>query len=352
MSYVWYNYGMKKLNILIVDHICHKMTKSFDFLIKLLSEQFDVDVFYYEKHGVCRIPSDQIARADWVVFLEFLPWRFRLGVSGKKCLFVPMYDNEWSSVWQWRRIAKSRMSILSFSSHVTNHALRYGVEPSRLLDVRFAPNPEKYQDMQGDPRKLLLWERGDISFDTIKKCFAPGDLDKILILRHPDERISYSKISDEDKRNYNVEVREVGFLPEDEYKALMSECGLYVAPRLKEGIGMAFLEAMAMGKVVIAHNEGTMNEVIEHGKNGWLLNMRKPMQVDLQCLIKIHQRGFDRKSAYMKWCEDAKKIPQVFQDANHVVLLSPMKVLQILRYVCYLFEGCLMRMREYIRNMS
>ncbi len=329
----------------MVDHACHRTTKSADFFVSLLSECFSVDVFYYEHHGKCHVPKEKVAWADWVVFWEFLPWRFRFGFPGKKCLFVPMYDNEWGSVWQWRRIAQSRMHVLSFSSHVTSHALRCGVDVSRLLDVRFAPDPGKYENMQGDPRKLLLWERGDVSFDAVKKCFAPDDLDKVLILRHPDERIAHSKISEEDVRRYHVEIREVGFLPQDEYNALMSECGLYVAPRFKEGIGMSFLEAMAMGKVVIAHNDGTMNEVIEHGRNGWLMDMRHPTRIDVGRLAEIHARGFERQSAYAEWREDSLKIPEFLLSAQEP-LASFFRFKQVVRFALYMFEGLRMRLKR------
>jgi glycosyltransferase involved in cell wall biosynthesis len=40
-----------------------------------------------------------------------------------------------------------------------------------------------------------------------------------------------------------------------------------MAPRRYEGIGMAFLEAMAMEMCVVAENQSTANEYILSGKN-------------------------------------------------------------------------------------
>ena len=53
------------------------------------------------------------------------------------------------------------------------------------------------------------------------------------------------------------------------YRA-MDAAAFYIAPRVYEGIGMSFLEAMARGRCVVAADHPTMNEYIEHGKTGFL----------------------------------------------------------------------------------
>lgn len=330
------------MRILLVDHSCHKHTRSFAFLQRLLAERLSVEVFYYEKHNRCRIPKAVSDGADWIVFLEFLPWRFRLGVPGKKCLFVPMYDNEWGSIWQWRRIACSGMHVLSFSKHVTEHAKACGV--ANLLEVQYAVDPSRFVDMRGDPRRLLLWERGDVSVDTVKSLFAPEDLEEVLILRHPEDDLRHGEISAGDRALYHVRVAEVGFLPPDEYQELLRPCGLVLAPRFKEGIGMFFLEAMAMGKVVIAHDDATMNEAIKHGRNGWLADLRHPARVDASALRHIHATGFDRESAFRSWERDCKRIAAFLDAPEAAPMKSTANLGQALRFVLYLFEGAKMRL--------
>ncbi len=333
------------MNILFIDHACHKLTKSFSFLNRLFAEHFTTETFYYEKHGECKIPPDKIQQADWIVFLEFLPWRFRLGIPGKKCLFVPMYDNEWGSVWQWLRIANANMQVLSFSEHVTRHALKCGVKKENLLSVQFAPDPHAHQNMRGDPKKLLLWERGDFSFEIVKKLFAPDDLSKVLILRHPEENLNRNEISEEDKIAYHVTIQEIGFLPKKEYKKLLAEYGLVIAPRCKEGIGMAFLEAMAMGKVVIAHNDATMNEVIEHDVNGYLSDLRNPTPISHADLCRIHAKMPNFTPKYERWQNDRERIIQFLQTSD-TVMQSPYAPMQIFRFFNYLIEGLIMRLKS------
>lgn len=51
----------------------------------------------------------------------------------------------------------------------------------------------------------------------------------------------------------------------------MRECALFALPSRFEGLGCAYLEAMACGKPVIACEGQGIGEIIQHGHNGWLI---------------------------------------------------------------------------------
>ncbi len=53
-----------------------------------------------------------------------------------------------------------------------------------------------------------------------------------------------------------------------EYLDMLAAANVFFAPRRAEGIGMSFLEAMAMGLCVVAPRGPTMSEYIENGRNG------------------------------------------------------------------------------------
>ena len=229
------------MNILFLDHSCHLKTKSADFFLEILRRMHTVETHYYERYYDCRVPKAKIAASDLVIFWEFLPGRYDIAISGKPCLLVPMYDNEWGSKWQWRRIAESGMSVLSFCDAITAHAKKYGVRT--LLTVHYAFDPNAFA-ASGNPRRAIYWDRGNFDETKIRSLFASGALDELYIQRD--------------------------FLAPADYERLLSRFGVYIAPRRKEGIGMAFLEQLARGKCIIAHDDATMNEYIENGRSGIL----------------------------------------------------------------------------------
>lgn len=304
------------MNILFVDHACHRKTRSVDFLVALLREQHSVNVHYYERYYDCKLSQAEVDAADLVLFFEFLPDRYRIAISGKSCLFVPMYDNEWGSKWQWRRIARSNMSVLSFCDAVTRHALACGVK--NILTVHFAFDPEKFKDnAPGGPLRALFWDRGDIT-ETAVRALLPPEV-KLTVQRD--------------------------FVAREEYEEFLNQFGIYIAPRRKEGIGMAFLEQLARGKCVIAHDDATMNEYISDGYNGFLRDLSAanspltPEQLASVCkntLVVAHKH-------YARWIEDRKLIPD-FINRSASIKAHQGGFTDFLRYLRFLIEGICFRM--------
>ena len=233
------------MKLLFIDHECHKKTHSAEFFLDVVRKAFDVVEHYYSQYyrtGARKVAKD----CDIAVIWEFPISRWRFFFPGKRNVFVPMYDNEWASYWQWKRIAWSGMGVISFCDKVTEHARRCGV--TNILDVRYFPDPDSLPKEKGDPKRVFLWERGEITRSVAEKLFPPSD-GYVFDVKRADE-----------------------FLERDAYLARIAKCGIVIAPRRKEGIGMAFLEAMAMGKCVVANDDATMNEYIKDGENGILFS--------------------------------------------------------------------------------
>ena len=331
------------MRVLFVDHVCHQRTKSADFFLDVLRSRHVVESFYYSRHYHCDISQTKVDWADVIVFWEFLPFRFACGIPGKRCVFVPMYDNEWGSKWLWRRLAMLGMNVISFCRAVGDHVRKCGVK--NVLDVCYAYDPSKFVGMAGDPRKVILWERGQVSFSAVKAMFRPQDVDKVTLVRREDECVSYEPISDEDRVAYHLDIKRGGFIPRDEYLAMVAESGVFIAPRLKEGIGMSFLEPLAMGKCVIAHDAPTMNEYIENGKNGILIDMRHPRQIATHEIVAARSGVLElARSLYDQWCADEQKILEFFDGLAAVEpLRSPWTIKSCVTYLLYWFEGALMK---------
>ena len=58
---------------------------------------------------------------------------------------------------------------------------------------------------------------------------------------------------------------------QDSVASYLSALDLYVHPSLKEAFGLAVVEAMAMGKAVVATTTGGLPEVVVQGETGWLV---------------------------------------------------------------------------------
>jgi len=52
----------------------------------------------------------------------------------------------------------------------------------------------------------------------------------------------------------------------------MRRCSIFVLPSRNEGLGCVYLEAMACGRPVVGCRGQGIEEIIEHGKNGWLVS--------------------------------------------------------------------------------
>src|SRR5271157_2608972 len=67
------------------------------------------------------------------------------------------------------------------------------------------------------------------------------------------------------------QVQFVGRQSRLEVAEAMRRCSVFVLPSRNEGLGCVYLEAMACGKPVIGCRGQGIDEVIEHGRNGWLI---------------------------------------------------------------------------------
>jgi hypothetical protein len=79
----------------------------------------------------------------------------------------------------------------------------------------------------------------------------------------------------------------VWFEDKAELNGLMERANVFFAPRLEEGIGQSFLEAMCRGQCVVAPNQGTMNEYIVPGINGLLYDNQNPQPLDFSHAQKL-----------------------------------------------------------------
>jgi starch synthase len=115
----------------------------------------------------------------------------------------------------------------------------------------------------------------------------------------------------------------VGLLSPREYRQLLRSVDALVMPSREEGFGIAFLEAMALGKPAIAGNVGGVTDIIENGKNGLLVEPEPGRVAD--AIVYLHERqdvreamvrnGLEYVSTF-DWSHIVNRYLQLYVDAR------------------------------------
>jgi colanic acid/amylovoran biosynthesis glycosyltransferase len=79
----------------------------------------------------------------------------------------------------------------------------------------------------------------------------------------------------------NVEVTLLGPQSQLEVFEHMKKSDIFCVPSHKEALGVANMEAMAVGMAVVSANAGGIPEVLNGGRNGWLVNPGDPIALSL-----------------------------------------------------------------------
>lgn len=85
-----------------------------------------------------------------------------------------------------------------------------------------------------------------------------------------------------------------GALPHGETLAVMQAADVFVLNSTYEGLSHILLEALDLGKAIVATKAGGNSEVIEHGKNGFLISVGDPEALAHACLALLmdpHRRS-------------------------------------------------------------
>ncbi|MCK4469022.1 MAG: glycosyltransferase, partial [Desulfobacterales bacterium] len=104
---------------------------------------------------------------------------------------------------------------------------------------------------------------------------------------------------------------------------VMSIFDIFVLPSLNEGMGRVLVEAMALGKPIVASNVGGITDLVVDGKNGFLVptgdveTMVARINDLLESMGKRKKMGENGKSRAVNYSSDlmVKKIDQLYQAA-------------------------------------
>jgi glycosyltransferase involved in cell wall biosynthesis len=339
---------MNKPKLLFVDHSFHEKTASSRFLINILREDFDVDIFWDDSWRGGRGPSlDLINGYKYVVFLQVLLPLYKLRKVRTNIVWVPMYDGVNLSSWYWKALSHMPLHVLSFSGKIDQRCKMFGIS---VLSLRYylSPSPQKEKATYSG-LNIFFWYRGSVTFPDVKALIDPRDVHRFIYRSGSDQFFREEEISVEDIRKYKLEKVPRFSADPDEYFRLLEDADVFVAPRKKEGIGMSFLEAMAKGKVIIAYDDATMNEYIKDGYNGYLFS-EPSKSIHFDHFAEIRKNLWESAvHGWKQWEQDKIKISQFVFDA---VLSDNKSVLPLWCWIYIFYDSCERRLRGVIFKES
>src|SRR5579862_9009313 len=227
---------MSRRKLLVIDHAFHAQTRSSDFFLKLLEPHFDATVDYLNVH-----PSDIEAcvkqvrsHAPDLLVLWQVAFRARALIElGLPTTWVPMFDQ---SRRRWHQnyleAAQAGVNVLAFCHRVGDFARYWGL-PCR--EVRYYPDPAGNPDFEANANRVLIWYRGFIQPRELWPMLK-GIPDLRVVIKHDVDPTMPGAAREDGELAPFVERVVEGFVPAAEYTELLGSCGLFVAPRRKEGI--------------------------------------------------------------------------------------------------------------------
>lgn len=198
--------------------------------------------------------------------------------------------------------------------------------------IRVIPNGVNLESFRGqnvfESVKPYLFSMGRLVFvkgyDMVIKAFAKiieenYDIELIIAGRGPEEDSLRDLVR---KKGLSGRVKFVGFVDGEKKVSLLKGSRFCVCPSRREGLGLANIEALAAGKPVVAFNVDGISDIIEHGKNGLLVEPEdiEDLASKIQTLLRDNPllKKMSRQALMMvkryDWLEIARRYESLYKE--------------------------------------
>ena len=302
------------MQIKFISHSFHQQTKSTSFFIEFLQAFGTVSLSWDEswKPGGASADLSDAGGYDLVVVFQMEHTAIQAAMLGlRNLVFIPMYDSaKYLNSDQWKTLRSAK--VLCFSSYLHEHIQRLGHRYSSYF--QYYLNPQLLPEITDySSRRGFLWQRRkEPSWYEIAKLLGTCQLDSFTLhcVLDPGEGDAVLP-SPEEQKFHNIHIS-TWFERQNDLYDLLAQSNLYFAPRLDEGIGMSFIEALSMGMPVVANDAPTMNEYIVDGVNGFLYRSDKLSSLTLGNLDDHKAMGRRAREiaffGYERWLSDQERL--------------------------------------------
>jgi L-malate glycosyltransferase len=161
--------------------------------------------------------------------------------------------------------------------------------------TRFAPRPHASTDGQSERVRFVALGRLDRrkGLDLALEALAQVPSAQLDIVGDGEERTSLEELAS--RLGVRERVRFAGYT--GDVRDAIASADLALSSARQEGLGVALLEAMAMGRPVVAAPTGGVPEIVRDGETGWLAGDGSPaalaraMQAAIDAPDERHRRG-------------------------------------------------------------
>jgi hypothetical protein len=213
----------------------------------------------------------------WQIMIYHHPEKLKK-LNCKNIIIIPMYDDIHADPDKlFLRFRDFR--FISFCKALQQRFDGLGIR-SKYFQFFIHPSSLPYHEDSFSELRGFFWQRtNDITWDHIKKLIEGSNFSSFHLHLALDP-IWYRDVlpTEEEMNKFRITITR-WFDNKEDYLSVLSRANVFFTPRLYEGIGMPVIEAMTMGKLVVAPNHPTINEYITNGKNGMLYDVRdlKPL---------------------------------------------------------------------------
>lgn len=233
-----------------------------------LKSYMDVNFIGWDGESLPRKP----AKGSTLIFCMLPPDQLTLQQKDLNLIWVPMWDQAQGYNDEWWAALPKHLKVLAFSDVIFHKAKQANLS---VLRLRYFKNPESLTPTNWENGRIAYyWNRvGMIGPEFLEKFCKEANISELLFNPDVDPGIEENKYYELPAKIGNTRVTTIHRTKTREGALQQIErANIVISPRMTEGAGMVFLEAMARGCAVVAHDAPTMNEYIKDCDNGILLD--------------------------------------------------------------------------------
>lgn len=169
--------------------------------------------------------------------------------------------------------SKTCRKIVANSNYLYNYLkVKYAIAPRKLSYLYKAIEIEPFLSSRNNTEPIILFVKNDyqrgglfILVEALKNLNHP----LTFIVAGTPDYVEHQLI--EKLKGSKVHLQFEGIVPQEKIYELMKTADIFCVPSFKEALGVANLEAMALGCSIVTTKTGGIPEVMDNGKNGWMV---------------------------------------------------------------------------------